>query len=126
MKHSPAAFHAMMKLASQALPLMNEAQRTEADAIIAELQTANAEPTLADFKAQAAAAFEDDMQPFCKGLAAALHANDLAALKGLRALLPHYLAAMNEAPALADLLALQLGTEIIAGMKDDAPAPNLS
>jgi len=72
--------------------------------------------TLDDFKKQAAAAFEKDMQPVCNAVVAALHAGDLKALQGLRALLPHLLEEVNRAPALADLLAHQLGKALLDGL----------
>jgi len=73
--------------------------------------------SLEDFKAQAAAAFESDMQPVCNALSAALQAGDLEALRGLRALLPHLLNQVNQQPALGDLLAHQLGKQILEGMR---------
>lgn len=72
--------------------------------------------SLDDFARVSAAAFEKDMQPVCAALAGALHANDLEALKGFQALIPGLLREINRAPALADLLALQLGTAFLAGI----------
>lgn len=77
---------------------------------------AEAPESLADFKERAATAFARDMQPVVSALASALHANDLEALKGLRALLPGLLREVNRAPALADLLALQLGAAFLEGL----------
>lgn len=74
-------------------------------------------PSLANFADRARTAFEKDMQPVVSALAGALHANDLNALKGLQALLPGLLREVNRAPALAELLALQLGTAFLDGLK---------
>ena len=68
------------------------------------------------FKEQAATAFESDMQPVCNAIVGALNANDMDALKGLRALLPHLLEEVNQAPALADVLAHQLGKSLLDGL----------
>ena len=110
----------ILALARRALPLMSAEARAEVGTIVAELErTANAAPgTLAEFSARAAAAFESDMKPVVTALASALHANDLGALKGLQALLPGLLREVNAAPALADLLALQLGTAFLAGLTE--------
>ena len=62
-----------------------------------------------------AAAFERDMQPVCKAVADALQAGDMDALRGLRGLFPHLLREVNAAPELADVLAHQLGAEILKG-----------
>ena len=64
----------------------------------------------------ARAAFEKDMQPVCAAIVGALQAGDLDALHGLRALLPHLLAEVNESPALADVLAQQLGESLLTGL----------
>lgn len=107
-------------LARLALPLMSPAQRAEAEELLADLRTSNAQPeSLEEFKQRAADAFEADMRPVCLALAGALHANDLAALKGLQALLPGLLREVNKAPALADLLALQLGQTFLDAMKEE-------
>lgn len=103
-------------LVRRAFPLMNAGQRAEAERLFADLgQTANA-AALEEVKEQAREAFEADMQPVCTAIASALHANDLAALKGLRTLLPGLLREVNQSPALADLLALQLGTAFLEGL----------
>jgi hypothetical protein len=73
--------------------------------------------SLAEFKKEAAAAFESDMQPVCRAVSAALKSGDADALRGLRALLPHLLEEVNKAPALADLLAHQLGKSLLEGLK---------
>ena len=65
---------------------------------------------------EAVAAFESDMQPVCGAVVSALHAGDIEALRGLRALLPHLLADVNREPALADLLAHQLGKSFLTGL----------
>jgi hypothetical protein len=100
---------------------MNPQARAETELILAELgRTANAaasDESLAEFKARASKAFERDMQPICDALAGALRENDLAALKGLQALLPQLLAEVNKAPALADLLAIQLGQTFLEGLR---------
>ncbi len=99
------------KLAGRALPLMSAAARAEAEGLIADL-TANADTEL-----QAAAkAFENDMQPVRDAIVSALEDGDMEALKGLRALLPHLLADVNSQPALADLLAHQLGKSFLEGL----------
>ena len=70
----------------------------------------------ADADASAArAAFESDMQPMCAAVAGALHSGDLHALRGLRALLPQLLEEVNAAPALADVLAHQMGKALLQG-----------
>ena len=79
---------------------------------------------LADFTARAGAAFERTMQPVCTAIVGALQADDLDALKGLRALLPHLLREVNRDPVLGDLLAYQLGRELLAGFTEGShPAP---
>lgn len=109
------------QLAERALPLMNAADRAEAEALLAELRTANAaDETLAEWTRRAAAAFQQDMQPVCEAIAAALHAGDLGALRGLRALLSSMLAPVHAQPALADLLAHQLGQTLIETMTHEA------
>jgi len=65
---------------------------------------------------EAAKAFESDMQPVCTAIVSALEDGDIEALKGLRALLPHLLSDVNRAPALADLLAHQLGKSFLEGL----------
>jgi len=74
--------------------------------------------SLADFTARAAAAFESDMAPVRNAIVSALKANDLDALKGLRALLPHLLEQVNANPTLSDLLAHQLGKELLTGLTE--------
>lgn len=71
--------------------------------------------TEADLKA-AVAAFQSDMQPVVTAIVSALHAGDMNALKGLRALLPHLLAEVNASPALADVLAHQVGKSLLTGL----------
>jgi hypothetical protein len=75
--------------------------------------------TLETFTKRAAAAFASDMQPVCSALVAALKANDMDALKGLRAMLPHLLAEVNNAPELVDLLAHQLGKTFLDGFTEE-------
>ena len=114
-------------LARRALPLMDADSRAEAEQLIAELSTENVTPdSLADFTRRAAAAFEADMQPVCNAIVSALHANDTAALKGLRALLPHLLEQVNRDPSLSDLLAHQLGKSLLDGMHSDGAATSMS
>lgn len=72
-----------------------------------------AEPTKLE---EAAKAFESDMEPVCRAIVSALEDGDIEALKGLRALLPHLLSDVNRAPALADLLAHQLGKSLLEGL----------
>ena len=112
----------LIATAERALPLMSDSAQREVAAIIVGLKrTQNAAPeSLADLKERARAAFEEDMQPVVTALASALHTNDLAALKGLQALLPGLLREVNRAPALADLLALQLGTAFLEGLGENA------
>jgi len=104
-----------LDIARMATPLMSEADRAEAEAILGSLTTANSLEALPD----AAAAFRGDMQPIVTAIAAALQHGDLAAFKGLRTLLPHLLAEVNAQPALADLLAHEVGAAVLAGMKED-------
>lgn len=61
-------------------------------------------------------AFHRDMRPVCGAVVSALEAGDIEALRGLRAMLPHLLADVNREPALADLLAHQLGKSFLAGL----------
>ena len=70
-----------------------------------------------DVTHEAAAAFEADMRPVREAIVSALEAGDMEALRGLRALLPHLLAEVNQEPALADLLAHQLGKSLLAGLR---------
>ena len=65
---------------------------------------------------KAVSAFQKDMRPVCGAVVSALEAGDMEALRGLRALLPHLLAEVNRSPALADLLAHQLGKSLLAGL----------
>lgn len=71
---------------------------------------------------EAAAAFESDMRPVVMAIVSALEAGDMEALKGLRAVLPHLLAEVNADPALADVMAFQLGKSLVDGLtaKGDA------
>ncbi len=101
------------QLARRALPLMTPNARAEAEGLIADLSDPTDRTDLAD----ATAAFESDMRPVCGAIVSALEAGDIEALKGLRALLPHLLADVNRAPALADLLAHQLGKSFLTGLK---------
>ncbi|EDY16689.1 hypothetical protein CfE428DRAFT_5802 [Chthoniobacter flavus Ellin428] len=90
------------------------------DAPISDLPSPISETeSLADFSRRAAAAFESDLAPVRQAIVAALLAGDVAALKGLRALLPHLLQQVNADPTLADLLAHQLGKEVMAGLTED-------
>ena len=98
------------KLAERALPLMTPNARAEAEGLIAEI--GNLKPETGNLKA----AFERDMRPVVGAVVSALEAGDVEALKGLRALLPHLLADVNRAPALADLLAHQLGKSFLEGL----------
>ena len=127
----------IVDLAERALSLMDAESRAEAEQLIAELSTENADAetrghgdteSLAAFTKRAAAAFEADMQPVCNAIVSALHANDIVALKGLRALLPHLLEQVNRDPSLSDLLAHQLGKSLLDGMNvdprvSDSPIP---
>lgn len=65
---------------------------------------------------EARAAFEKDMQPVCGAIVSALREGDVDALRGLRALLPHLLAEVNAEPALAGVLAQQLGKSLLTGL----------
>jgi hypothetical protein len=98
----------LVRLAKSALPLMTANARAEAEALIADL-----EPSALS---QAAAAFERDMRPTCTAIVSALQAGDMEALRGLRAMLPHLLADVNQDPTLADVLAFQLGKSFLAGL----------
>lgn len=100
-------------VAGRALPLMDPAARAEAEGLIAEL-TANSEDETEIQKATEA--FHDDMRPVREAIVSALEAGDMEALRGLRALLPHLLAEVNRSPALADLLAHELGKSLLAGL----------
>ena len=88
-------------------------------AALAARDAVNAEPeSLEEFTKRAAAAFEKDMQPVCSAIVAALKDNDVEALKGLQALLAPLLREVGRTPSLSDLLSLQLGAEILAGMRE--------
>jgi hypothetical protein len=97
--------------------------REEALHILAhfEEQTANGDQreSLESFTRRSALAFESDMQPVCNALVAALQTNDIAALKGLRAMLPHLLKQVNTSPELSDLLAHQLGKTLLEGFEEE-------
>ena len=84
----------------------------EARAILATALDGADQTDRADLKA----AFESDMRPVCGAVVSALEAGDVEALRGLRALLPHLLADVNREPALADLLAHQLGKSFLEGL----------
>ncbi|GEM_PF-4940360 len=107
---------ALTTAATKSLPLMTGPKREEAQRLIAELQLANVSFQPEAGKTAAASAFESDMQPLCKAVAAALHAGDLEALRGLRALLPHLLEEINRDPALANELASQMGRAVLTGL----------
>ena len=74
----------------------------------------------------AARLFAEDMQPVVSAVSAALHAGDVAALRGLRSMLPHLLGEVNAQPRLADLLAHQLGKAFLEGLAENAPARSAS
>lgn len=108
----------LIATAKRALALMSPEQRAEAEVLLEELSaTANAAPDIADFKRRAAATWERDMRPVREAIVKALRDGDMAALRGLRALLPTLLHEVNQQPLLADLLAMQLGQDVLAGMK---------
>ena len=100
------------QLARRALPLMTPNARAEAEGLIAGLDGTHGKKG----KDEAVAAFEKDMRPVREAIVSALEAGDMEAMKGLRALLPHLLADVNSQPALADLLAHQLGKSFLAGL----------
>ncbi len=108
-----------VEVAERALPLMNPAQRAEAEQLITELSTTNAEE-LSDFHREAAEAFEKDLQPVGNALAAALHAGTDDALRGLVHLLPGLLREVNRAPALVPVLISGLGSALLAGYDEIA------
>jgi hypothetical protein len=66
---------------------------------------------------RAAAAFERDMQGVRNAIAAALHDGGAEALRGLRAMLPGFLRAMNQAPVFADALLRAMAQEFFAGFQ---------
>lgn len=101
------------ELARKALPLMSANARAEAEGLI---KTMGGMGSLGGME-EPVAAFESDMRPVREAIVSALVAGDVEALRGLRALLPHLLAEVNESPALADLLAHQLGKSFLAGLK---------
>lgn len=108
------------RIARRALPLMNPAQRAEAEAIIAEMErTANAGASVQ----AAVAAFEADMRPVRDAIVSALMAGDIEAMRGLRALLPHLLADVNRQPALADVFAFHLGKSFLDGINTSPEDP---
>ncbi len=110
----------LAETARLALPLMDARSRTEAERLIAELTANASEPeTLEAFTRRAGAAFEEAMQPVRTAIVSALHEGDVAALKGFRALLPALLAEVNADPTLEDLLAYQLGAEVLKAMMND-------
>lgn len=73
--------------------------------------------------AQAAVAWERDMAPVAKALVEALEANDLAALQGLRGLLPALLSRINAHPELATQMAVMMGRALIQGMTASPTIP---
>jgi len=106
-------------LAVQAMGTMTPGQRNQTRRLLEEVEaTANAARFLAEDQELRAAAesFEADMMPVRKAIIAALMAGDIEGLKGLKALLPHLLADVNESPALADLLAHQMGKALVEGL----------
>lgn len=111
----------IISTARRALPLMDTMQREEAERLLAELErtpNADALETLEDFTARAAGAFETDMEPVRAAIVEALQSGSESALHDLRAMLPALLEKVNAAPALADLLAHQLGAAFLAGFRD--------
>lgn len=100
----------LVEVARRALPLMTANARAEAEAILAEMDGKT--PLEA-----AAAAFERDMQPVRKAIVSALQSGDVEALRGLRGLLPHLLAEVNESPELADVMAFHLGKSLLDGIQ---------
>lgn len=83
------------------------AEAFAADFAVAEARSANGVDLAA-----AAAAFEADLRPVRDALVEALQAGDIAALRGLRAMLPGLLGDVNDQPALADVLAEMVGREV--------------
>ncbi len=101
--------HGRLLRAAAAMP--PHRARMVVGAILARRQALADEPV-----SQAAAAFESDMRPVCAAVVSALQAGDIASLQGLRGLLPHLLAEVNQSPALAEVLALQMGRALVAGL----------
>ena len=130
--------NAVIQLARRALPLMCATHRHEAERIIARFEqenvqrsTSNAQRPAPEFDAlrdRAAAAWEKDLQPVGSAIAAALHGGDLAALSGLRALLPGLLRETARATALAgvltEALALAFYTALHAGEPEETTTAN--
>lgn len=66
--------------------------------------------------AEAAAAFEGDMRPVVGAIVSAIEAGDLEAFRGLRAMLPHLLAEVNESAGLQEALGRVLGEALVEGL----------
>lgn len=112
-------------MARHALPLMDPVAQREVESLCNALEKEPAPvpgkvslEELMDFeRRRAAAAWERDMGPVRGAIVGALQQGDLAALRGLRGLLGPLLSQVNAQPALADLLAVQLGQEILAAFQ---------
>ncbi len=89
-----------------------------ARAVLAAIAGKEERETISPALADAAAAFERDMQPVRDAIAGALQAGDLDALRGLRAMLPTLLADVNASPELADVLAFHLGKAVLEAMAE--------
>jgi phage gp29-like protein len=80
----------------------------------------NAETLKAENSATAvAAAFEEDMRPVVGAVVSALEAGDVEAFRGLRAMLPHLLAEVNESAGLQEALGRVLGEALVRGLFSD-------
>jgi hypothetical protein len=66
-----------------------------------------------------AAAFEADMRPVVGAVVSALEAGDVEAFRGLRAMLPHLLAEVNESAGLQEALGRVLGEALVRGLFSD-------
>lgn len=71
----------------------------------------------------AAAAFERDMEPIRDAIVHALVAGDLAAIRGLRLMLPALLREVNADPVLTDVFAHQVGKTFIEVLQNTEEPP---
>lgn len=117
---------AIIILARRCLPLMSPHRRHEAEHLIAAFEhTVNAaSDSLAAEKGQIAAAWEGDMQPVASAIAAALHAESIEALAGLRHLLPGLQREVSRRTGFAGALARAMGRELFNAFSDPHTTAN--
>jgi hypothetical protein len=104
-----------MKANSRLIKALQAMPQAHARAIMASMPDLESTPSVKSVS-DLSAAFATDMQPVCDAVTQALQAGDVAALRGLKAFLPHLLAEINAEPVLADLLAHQMGKAMLDGL----------